>query len=86
MIASPNVHEIVAVGGYAQTMRISNRPLENARAMDEQEWQQLLERQEKRMRRKGWRALQQTETRRDTQSKSRVDQNLQRFASLPRQS
>jgi hypothetical protein len=67
-------------------MRISSKPLENARAMDEQEWQQLLERQEKRMRRKGWRNLKQAETRRDTQSKSGVDQNLQRFVSLPRQS
>jgi hypothetical protein len=67
-------------------MRISTRPLENARPMDEQEWQQLLERQEKRMQRKGRGAFKRAETRRDTQLKSRVDQNLQRFASLPRQS
>lgn len=51
--------------------------------MDEQEWQELLERQEKRMRRKGWYNLKHVEPPRDTHSKSRVDQNLQRFASQP---
>ena len=54
--------------------------------MDEQEWQQLLERQEKRMQRKGRRTFKPAESPRDTQLKSRVDQSLQRFASLPRQS
>ena len=65
-------------------MRITTRPLEHARAMDEQEWQELLERQQKRMLRKVRRGVKHPETSREVRPKSVVDHSLQRFASLPR--
>lgn len=67
-------------------MRIPTGPLENIRFMDEQEWQELLERQEKRMRSKVRRNLKPVESSRETHSKSLVDHSLHRFVSLPRQS
>ena len=52
--------------------------------MDEQEWQELLERQEQRMRRKVRRSIKHAQTSRETRPKSPVDHSLQRFVSLPR--
>lgn len=60
-------------------MRIPATPLEIVRSMNEREWQDLLERQEKRMRRKGRRICTHAATTQETHLRSRVDQNLQRF-------
>jgi hypothetical protein len=68
------------IGCYGCGMRIPIRPLEHVRAMQEHEWQELLDRQEKRMRRKGRPRIKQF----GTHSKSEIDQRLQRFVSLPR--